>query len=218
MDEERKGRGTKRGRRPGWGSLAGWGERLFGAPACCGRGPDEAVCRPGAGRRLIAIVGGPNVGKSVLFHALTGTYATVSNYPGTSVEVTRGRMRLGAEEVTVVDTPGMYSLLPITEEERVARRLVREERPDIVLHVVDAKNLERMLPFTLQMLEAGWPVILVLNLMDEARAAGLHLDPERLERELRIPVVATVATRGEGLAALKGRIEDHARTRLAPAA
>ena len=101
----------------------------------------------------MAIVGCPNVGKSVLFNALTGAYVTVSNYPGTTVEVARGKGRLRDAEVGVVDTPGMYGLLPITEEERVARRILLEERPAVVVHVVDAKNLGRMLPMTFQLME-----------------------------------------------------------------
>jgi len=109
--------------------------------------------------KKIAIVGSPNVGKSVIFNRLTGSYVTVSNYPGTTVDVTRGKARIAGEKVEVVDTPGMYSLLPITEEERVARLLLFEEKPQAVLHVIDARNLERMLPLTIQLIEAGFQVI-----------------------------------------------------------
>ena len=114
----------------------------------------------------IAILGSPNVGKSVLFNALTRTYVTVSNYPGTTVEVYRGKAFIDGREYQVIDTPGMYSLLPITEEERVGRSLLLEEKPDILLHVIDAKNIERMLPLTLQLIEAGLSVILVINMID----------------------------------------------------
>lgn len=158
------------------------------------------------GLPLVAIVGCPNVGKSVLFNALTGAYVTVSNYPGTTVEVARGRGRVGRTEVGVVDTPGMYGLLPITEEERVARRILLEERPAIVIHVVDAKNLERMLPMTLQLIEAGLPVIMDVNLMDEAERLGVQVDMEALERRLGVPVVATALTLGRGVSSLKERI------------
>jgi ferrous iron transport protein B len=120
----------------------------------------------------VLIVGNPNVGKSVLFHKLTGRYVTVSNYPGTTVEVARGTMRYREREFTIIDSPGMYSLTPITDEERVARRILLRDRPDLVLHVVDAKNLARMLPLTVQLLETGAPVILVLNMMDELERAG----------------------------------------------
>lgn len=171
--------------------------------SCCG---PKAECTSGTTRREVAIVGNPNVGKSVLFNCLTGTYATVSNYPGTSVEVTRGKFNLHGVEIEVVDTPGMYSLLPVTEEERVARNILVQEKPDVVMHVVDAKNLERMLPFTLQLLEAGLPVILVLNIMDEAEKLGMRIDPLYLENALKIPVLATVSTTGRGLDELKMRL------------
>jgi ferrous iron transport protein B len=162
--------------------------------------------------RKIAIVGSPNVGKSVMFNNLTGGYhATVSNYPGTTVEVCRGKGKIGDEEFEIVDTPGMYSLLPITEEERVARAILLYEDPCVIMHVVDAKNLERMLPFTLQLLEAGLPVMLVLNMIDEARNLGIHVDALRLEKELNIPVIPAVSTTGEGLDILRGRIEQYVR-------
>jgi len=159
--------------------------------------------------RKIAIVGSPNVGKSVMFNNLTGTYATVSNYPGTTVEVARGRGRIGNEEFEIIDTPGMYSILPITEEERVARSILLNENPCVILHIIDAKNLERMLPLTLQLQEATLPVILVLNIIDEARSSDITIDTTNLEKELNIPVVATVSTTGEGLDILEGKIEEH---------
>ena len=159
--------------------------------------------------RKIAIVGSPNVGKSVMFNNLTGSYVTVSNYPGTTVEVSRGKTRIGDEDFEVIDTPGMYSFLPLTEEERVTQRILLNENPCSILHITDAKNLERMLPLTLQLLEAGLPVILVLNIIDEARAKGISIDITRLEKELNIVVVATVSTSGEGMDILKGKIEEH---------
>src|SRR5512147_3219942 len=128
--------------------------------ATCHGGPQADT----TGLPLVAIVGSPNVGKSALFNRLTGAYVTVSNYPGTTVEVTRGRCQ--AAGLQVVDTPGLYSLLPTTEEERVARRLLFAESPQAVLNVADAKNLERLLPLTLQLLEAGLPVMLVANILD----------------------------------------------------
>ena len=135
---------------------------LFRRKSSCHAPASAAPC----GAKKVALVGNPNVGKSVLFNALTGSYVTVSNYPGTSVEVARGKAVIGGENVEIIDTPGMYSLLPITEEERVARRILLEDSPDIVIHVVDARNLERMLAMTLQLVAAGLPVILVLKIMD----------------------------------------------------
>jgi len=181
----------------------------FGRRGCHGGG-----VRLGGGQlRKVGIVGSPNVGKSVVFNNLTGAYVTVSNYPGTTVDVSRGKARIDGEEVEIVDTPGMYSLLPITEEEKVARLILFQEKPDVILHVVDAKNLERMLPLTLQLIEAGFPVMLDLNMMDEAEAAGIEIDVRGLERELGIPVVATVATMGHGMETLRKRLVEYVRSR-----
>lgn len=160
--------------------------------------------------KKVAIVGSPNVGKSVLFNNLTGTYVTVSNYPGTTVEVSRGTAQIGGEKLEIIDTPGMYSLLPITEEERVARDILINEAPRIVIHVIDAKNLERMLPVTLQLIEAGLNTLLVLNIMDEAEKLGLDIDINKLEQELKIPVIGTVSTTGKGMDILRGKIEEYA--------
>ena len=159
-----------------------------------------------SGLKKIALVGNPNTGKSVIFHNLTGTYATVSNYPGTTVDVSRGKGKIGNIEFEVVDTPGTYALLPITEDERVARSILLTEKPEVVIQLVDAKNLERMLPLTLQLLEAELPIILNLNMMDEAEKLEIKIDVEALEKELGIPVVTTVATSRKGMENLKNRI------------
>lgn len=149
------------------------------------------------------------MGKSVLFNALTGKYATVSNYPGTTVELSRGRMRLDNIDYEIIDTPGMYSLLPITEEERVGRRVLMEEKPYVVIHVVDAKNLERMLPLTLQLIEAALPLILVLNIMDEAVNEGVTIDAKLLEKKLGVPVIEAVSTEGKGISELKEKLRTY---------
>ncbi len=166
----------------------------------CGR---AASSPPAPGLRRIVLVGNPNVGKSALFNRLTGTYVVVSNYPGTTVEVSRGRSRIGGKDVLVEDTPGMYSLVPITEEERVARDVLLDGGADVVVHVVDAKNLRRMLPLTLQLIEAGLPMVLVLNMIDEAERLGIRIDREALQRELGVPVVATSALTGRGVDQLR---------------
>ena len=124
--------------------------------------------------KKVALIGNPNVGKSVLFYQLTGNYVIVANYPGTTVEIAQGTAQLGGRPVIVYDSPGMYSLSPITEEEAVARRFLLEEQLDCLVHVTDAKNLPRMLPLTLE-LQYGFPVILVLNMMDEAEKAGVRI-------------------------------------------
>lgn len=162
----------------------------------------------GGGMKLekIVLVGSPNVGKSVLFNELTGTYVTVSNYPGTTVDVSRGQCRIYGKTYEVIDTPGLYSFMPITDEERVTRKLLCREHPDIVIHVIDAKNIRRMLFLTLQLLDAGFPVILNLNLIDEARQMGIHIDSERLASLLGIPVNATVAVKKIGIGKLKQEV------------
>lgn len=158
--------------------------------------------------KKLAIVGNPNVGKSVIFNNITGAYVTVSNYPGTTVGISRGKGKIENKVVEVVDTPGMYSLSPITEEERIGRSILLTERPDVILHVVDAKNLERMLSFTLQLIEAELPVILVLNIMDEAEKIGMRIDTQTLENKLKIPVVPTVGTSKRGMNKLSSRIAE----------
>ncbi len=156
----------------------------------------------------IALVGHPNVGKSALFNCLTGGSATVSNYPGTTVEVERGRWEWAGQRYEVIDCPGMYGLLPITDEERVARDILLREDLFLAIHVIDAKNLERMLPLSLQMLEGGVPLILALNMMDEAERLGLSIDTGVLEEELGVPALPVVSTRGRGITELKTKIHD----------
>lgn len=161
---------------------------------------------------VVAIVGNPNVGKSVLFNRLTGRYVTVSNYPGTTVEVCKGGCHLKDKSLCVIDTPGMYGLCPFTEEERVARKLLTEAKPDMVLHVVDAKNLRRMLPLTVQLIEAGFKVILVLNMMDELEKAGMTVNTGALSEKLGIPVVPTACVVGRGICGLQDIIHEHLRS------
>jgi ferrous iron transport protein B len=168
----------------------------------------ESDFKPTSLDKRLVIVGNPNVGKSVIFNNLTGAYVTVSNYPGTTVGISRGRGKIGDETVEVVDTPGMYSLLPITEEERIGRSILLNEHPNVILHVVDAKNLDRMLSFTLQLIEAGLPVILALNIMDEVERIGMKIDIEKLKEKLGIPVVPTVATTKRGMNALRDSIAE----------
>jgi ferrous iron transport protein B len=165
--------------------------------------------------RKVALVGNPNVGKSVLFNALTGAYVTVSNYPGTSVEVARGSVVIDDVSCQIIDTPGMYSILPITEEERVAREILLHESPDVVLHVLDARNLERMLAMTLQLIEAGLPVVLVINIMDEAERMGISIDIPILQEKLGIPVVGAAAAKKRGLPELKEIIVGYERSKRA---
>lgn len=158
---------------------------------------------------VVALVGMPNVGKSVLFHALTGKYVTVSNYPGTTVEITQGVMTLGENSLAVIDTPGMYSFLPISEEEKVARNLLLNQVIDVVVHVVDAKNLGRMLPLTFQLMEAGFKVVLAINMIDEAQQLGMKVNSQHLQMELGIPVILMSATTGKGIKELKAQVGEY---------
>ena len=159
--------------------------------------PEVQETRTGLTR--LVLVGAPNVGKSALFGRLTGIYAVVSNYPGTSVEITHGRFTAGGRDVEVIDTPGMYGFLAVSEEERVARRAVLAGGPRTIVHVVEAAHLERSLPLTLQLLSLGAPVVVACNLLDEARREGRAPDLALLSARLGVPVVGTVATTGEGL-------------------
>src|SRR5512133_4307914 len=176
---------------------------------CCGKEKDALKATDAA--KKVALVGNPNVGKSVLFNALTGAYVTVSNYPGTSVEVSRGNATLDGETWQVIDTPGMYSIHTITEEERVAREILLNETPDVVIHVLDARNLERMLAMTIQLIEADLPVVLVINIMDEAERMGITIDLELLRQRLGIPVIAAATARKRGLDEIRRAIVDYSR-------
>lgn len=172
---------------------------------CCGK----KECTPGKGLPKIVLVGSPNVGKSSLFNALSGSYTVVSNYPGTSVEVSRGKSRIGYREYEIIDTPGMYSLLPVSEEERVSQRLLFDEKTFVYLHVVDARNLRRMLSFTFQLLEARLPLILVLNMMDEAKERGIEIDIQKLSNLLGVSVIGTVSSEKKGIEGLKASISNY---------
>lgn len=161
-------------------------------------------------RRRALLVGQPNVGKSVVFGALTGTYVTVSNYPGTTVEITRGRARFGDDLWEVVDTPGTHNLVPMSEDEAVTRDFLVSEPHDAIIQVGDAKNLSRTLLLTLQLAELGVPFCLDLNMLDEARARGTRIDFERLARELPgVRVNASTATENEGLDGVREYLAKH---------
>ena len=154
----------------------------------------------------IILVGNPNVGKSVVFSCLTGRYAWVSNYPGTTVEITRGKLiHDGGKEV--IDTPGVNSLHPQSVDERVTRDILLAASGRRVLQVADAKNLRRALTITTQLAEMGLPVVLDLNLMDEAKRRGITVSGSALSERIGIPVVETVATEKRGLKALEKALD-----------
>ena len=159
----------------------------------------------------VVLVGSPNVGKSVIFNYLTGQYVTVSNYPGTTVDIARGHCKINGKIYEVIDTPGIYSLIPITEEERVTRQLLYQEKADVIIHVIDGKNIRRMLPLTLQLIEAGFPVILTINLMDEVKKYGIFINTVTLAKMLGITIIETSAVKKVGVGNLKQAIGQYCR-------
>ena len=146
----------------------------------------------------VILVGNPNVGKSVVFGALTGRYVNVSNYPGTTVEITRGEARDRGNTLEVIDTPGVYSLLPMSEDERVTRDILMREPGARVLQVCDAKNMRRSLMITCQLAEMEVPLVLAVNMADEARERGVMPKLDALEGRIGVPAVSTVAVRKKG--------------------
>jgi ferrous iron transport protein B len=163
---------------------------------------------------LVAVAGSPNAGKSALFNALTGARQKVGNYPGVTVERHSGRLMLAdGRPVELVDLPGAYSLEPASPDEAVTRDVLLgkqkgERTPDALLIVVDASNLDNHLRFALQLIELGLPTIVALNMVDLAKRDGLELDPKRIEAELGVPVIETVAVRKRGITELHGALDD----------
>ncbi|MFH1239416.1 MAG: ferrous iron transport protein B [bacterium] len=157
-------------------------------------------------KETIILVGNPNVGKSVIFNNLTGKYVTVSNYPGTTIDVTRGLLEHEGKDYVIIDTPGTNSLIPKSEDELVTRNILITENPQTLVQVADAKNLSRSLLLTFQLLSLNVPLILALNMSDEAKERGFHINASRLGQLLDLKVVETVAITGEGLNSLKENI------------
>ncbi len=157
----------------------------------------------------IMLVGAPNVGKSMIFNYLTGMYVTVSNYPGTTVDVSRGKLVLDGLSYEVIDTPGIYSFIPMTDEERVTRMLLCDGRPKLIIHIIDAKHIQRMLHLTVDLLDGGFPVIIDLNMMDEAEKLGMEFDHRKLSEAMNVPVIKTSAVNQNGLEQLKTAIRQY---------
>ncbi len=162
-------------------------------------------------KRIAALIGNPNTGKTTLFNALSGLRQRVGNYPGVTVETKKGQMCCGGQTFELIDLPGTYSLSPRSPDEMVAVDVILgrqqgEARPDVVISIVDASNLERNLYLTTQVLELGVPVVVALNMIDVATAQGIRIDTERLSRQLGVPVVAIQANKKKGLEALREAI------------
>jgi ferrous iron transport protein B len=152
----------------------------------------------------ILLMGNPNVGKSVVFSRLTGVRVIVSNYPGTTVGYTSGKMKLGEDIADVIDVPGAYTLEPTSEAEEVARKML--DTGDVVINVVNATNLERNLYLTLQLLEKGVPVIVALNMWDDTKHHGIDINLDKLRELLGVPVIPTIAVTGQGIKELVAKI------------
>lgn len=156
--------------------------------------------------KKIILMGNPNVGKSVVFTRLTGANVISSNYPGTTVDFSKGKMHIDDEKVEIIDAPGTYSLEPSNKTEEVAAELMEEA--DVVINVIDSTNLERNLYLTLELLEKNIPVVIALNLWDETKHLGIHIDSEKLEEIIEAPVEPITALTGEGIKELVSRIKE----------
>lgn len=159
----------------------------------------------------IALVGNPNCGKTTLFNALTGSRQHVGNWPGVTVEKKVGKLKYKGEDQEIVDLPGTYSLGAYSEDEVVARNFIIKDKPDVVVNVVDATNIERNLYLTTQLLEMDTKVIVALNMMDEAKSRKIDIDVNKLSKELGIPVIPIVATKKEGIDKLIAKMIEHAK-------
>ena len=144
----------------------------------------------------IVLVGQPNCGKSTIFNEVAGYRSVASNFPGATVTFTRSHVRIGHSTYDVVDLPGTYSLTSLDEADRETQHYLLTQRVDVLVNVMDASLISRSLEFTLQLMELEIPMVLCLNMSDEAERKGIIIDAEKLSRKLGIPVIKTVASRG----------------------
>ena len=153
--------------------------------------------------RRISLIGNPNVGKSAIFGLLTGRYVTVSNYPGTTVEMISGAATIQREKFQILDTPGVNSLIPMSEDEKVTRDTLIDYRSDTIIQVIAAKNIKRGLYITLQLVEMGVPLVIDLNMKDEAISRGIKIEETVLGNIFGVDVVSTIAVQKKGISSLK---------------
>ena len=147
----------------------------------------------------IALVGQPNCGKSALFNSVAGYKTLASNFPGTTVDYVTSRVSFNGDGFALVDLPGIYSLSGSEREELLARRYLIEERPDLVINIMDASVLSRSLELTLELLELKIPLVICLNMIDEAARKGVEIDVDHMSQDLGVPIVPTIAVRGQGV-------------------
>lgn len=147
----------------------------------------------------VALAGNPNAGKSSIFNALTGSHQHVGNWPGKTVEKKEGFFHQDGIKIQVIDLPGTYSLTAFSPEEVIARDYIINEKPNVVVTVLDSSNLERNLYLAVQILELGVPVIAVLNMTDISNSRGIKINHEKLSEVLQSPVIKTIASKGEGI-------------------
>ena len=166
----------------------------------------------------IALVGQPNSGKSTLFNAVVGYRSLTSNFAGTTVEFTEGRARVDGEVIEVIDLPGLYSLSPATPAETCSRQTLLARDWDVLINVIDASQLARSLELTLELRELEAPLVVSLNMMDEAARKGMEIDVRALAEALGVPVVPTIAARGQGIVeTFRAALRLHQRRLPAPA-
>lgn len=174
----------------------------------------DGATRGAARQRTALLLGNPNVGKTTLFNRVCGRRMKVANYPGTSVTVGRGTCSGAGGEMGLIDTPGIDGMLPESEDERISRDILLDEKPDVIALVADGKNLRRSLVLAAQLAEYDVPLLIDINMIDEARQRGIRIDTARLSALLGVPVAATVATEGEGVDAFRKALGTAARSRL----
>ncbi len=162
----------------------------------------------------VLLMGHPNVGKSVFFNRLTGSNVIESNYPGTTVDYTKGYMRLENRDVEVIDVPGTFSLEPKDKAEEVAVKMLEEGKDAIIVCVIDSSKIERGLYLALEIIEKGYPVIIALNMWDVAKEKNIEIDVKALEKILGVPVIPTVAISGEGIKGIVSRIKEAAPVKI----
>lgn len=182
----------------------------------CARCGQRQRHRHGRADLTLALAGNPNVGKSSLFNHLTGGSAETANYPGKTVALNVGETQFADKRIGVMDLPGTYALGAQSEDQEIARRAVLDDPPDAIIAIADATNLERNLYLILQYLDLGLPMVVAVNLVDEAARVGITIDAACLARVLRVPVVPTIATRGYGIQALLAAAAHSAAAHHAP--